>query len=272
MAYKTYNKNAAYSYCLGPYPAFECLKWRSDLVEAVFFDEQFNELEHLLEVCRSLHLKAQAAPELLARLAKHKKAPYVAVIWKKENFLRKLNRQAKTHLVLHEISDSGNLGTIIRSALAFEVRDIALVGQTVSPFLPEIAKAAMGASFAVRISCFGNLDAYLAEYGTCEVEAALNVDNDSLTQTVKQHTSYNNKRKLYTFCLSDQALPLSQILPEIKNDKQPRSLIFGNEGRGLPQECTGAPYIPIMIEQSADVDSLNLANACTLALYTFEKL
>lgn len=244
MAYKLYHKDADYSYVLGPFPSFECLKWRSDLVRDIFYADNFNEQAKLLGMAKALGLKAELAPKLLEKLARGQKEPYVGVIYDKENFYRALSPESP-HLVLHEIRNSGNLGTILRACLAFGIHDIALIGETVSIFLPEIARASMGAIFALNIAYFPDLASYISAYG-------------------------KDSRQLYTFCLSKRALSLQAALTKpLKN--QHFSLIFGNEGQGLPSVCEQAPFQPIMIEQSKDVDSLNLAIACSLAMYEFQR-
>lgn len=242
MAYKLYHKDADYSYVLGPFPAFECLKWRSELVRAVYYADKFNDTAKLLGLTKQLNKHAELAPKLLDKLARGQKEPYVAVIYEKEGFLRPLAK-TKPHLILNEIRNSGNLGTILRACLAFGITDVALVGDTVDLFLPEIARASMGAIFALRINCFPNLNSYLDEYGA-------------------------KKRKLYSFCLSDKAIFLKDL---IKQSAKPAiySLVFGNEGQGLPAYCELAPFQAIMIEQSNAVDSLNLAIAASLSMYEF---
>lgn len=242
MSYKLYHKDADYSYVLGPFPSFECIKWRSELVRAIYYSENFNEKTKLLVLAKRLNKPVELAPKLLEKLAHGQKEPYVAVIYNKENFLRPLER-TKPHLVLHEIRNSGNLGTILRACLAFNIKDVALVGDTVSVFLPEIARASMGAIFALRISCFPNLASYLNKYGS-------------------------NERKLYSFCLSEKAIFLKDL---IKQSAKPHvySLVFGNEGQGLPESCEVTPFQAVLIEQSKNVDSLNLAIACSLGMYEF---
>ena len=54
-------------------------------------------------------------------------------------------------LFLFRISDPGNLGTLMRTALAFEWNRIVLVDDCVDPFNPECIKSSMGAALKLKI-------------------------------------------------------------------------------------------------------------------------
>ena len=79
MAYKLYHKDADYSYVLGPFPAFECLKWRPDLLLAAYYDPAFREIDKFCKLAEKSGIKAETAPKLINKLAHGQKEPYVAV-------------------------------------------------------------------------------------------------------------------------------------------------------------------------------------------------
>jgi TrmH family RNA methyltransferase len=64
----------------------------------------------------------------------------------------------------------------------------------------------------------------------------------------------------------DASLPLREVLR--KPIKTPYTLIFGNEGSGLPAEFASFGQ-PVRIESNDKVDSLNLAIAAGIAIYGF---
>ena len=72
------------------------------------------------------------------------------------------------------------------------------------------------------------------------------------------------ERALYPFML-DGARPLDQV---VKNRPEPYSMIFGNEASGLPAEFSRIGQ-SVIIPQSADIDSLNLAVAVSVGAYAF---
>jgi TrmH family RNA methyltransferase len=54
-------------------------------------------------------------------------------------------------VVLHEVSDPGNLGTLIRSSEAAGARGVVLVGAAVDPWSPKVVRASAGAVFHVPV-------------------------------------------------------------------------------------------------------------------------
>ncbi|HOQ63000.1 MAG TPA: TrmH family RNA methyltransferase, partial [Clostridia bacterium] len=54
-----------------------------------------------------------------------------------------------------------------------------------------------------------------------------------------------------------------------RQQKSPHSLVFGNEGSGLPAKFERLGQ-PVMIEQSAAIDSYNLAIAAAIGMYAFK--
>ncbi len=61
------------------------------------------------------------------------------------------NSPSSWYLVADEVSDPGNLGTLIRSAEAGGVTGIVLSGSTVDPWSPKVVRASAGAVFHVPI-------------------------------------------------------------------------------------------------------------------------
>jgi TrmH family RNA methyltransferase len=52
---------------------------------------------------------------------------------------------------LHGVADPGNVGTVLRAALAFGASAVALGPNTADPFSPKAVRASMGALFAVPV-------------------------------------------------------------------------------------------------------------------------
>jgi TrmH family RNA methyltransferase len=62
-----------------------------------------------------------------------------------------LSSEYRTVLLCDRISDPGNLGTIIRCALAFGFDPLLLVGTCADPFAPKVVRASAGAIFGVKL-------------------------------------------------------------------------------------------------------------------------
>lgn len=140
------------------------------------------------------------------------------------------------HAVLVNPSDSGNLGTIMRTVAAFDCFDLAIIRPAVDPFDPKTVRAAMGAIFDIGFKEFDSFDDYLREFP---------------------------KRTVVPFMLGGAPLSCAKFSADEKY-----SLVFGNEASGLPYEFE--KYGALKIEQSQSVDSLNLSVAAAIAMYSLK--
>jgi len=143
-------------------------------------------------------------------------------------------------IVLHNLADMGNVGTILRTALAFGFKNIALISPCVDVFNPRVVRASQGAIFGLNIRVYTSWDEYLSE---------------------------NSSIKKYLFMLDKNARALSPTLIS----SEPIALVFGNEASGLPATIRKNGE-PIFIKQSGEVDSLNVSIAVGIALHNFSKI
>lgn len=141
-------------------------------------------------------------------------------------------------LVLFDISDPGNVGTILRSADAFGVDLIVLVGNAVDVSNGKIVRSSAGSIFNVeiRISELGNLIHILKSF------------KGNIYQT-KAHQKLN--------------------LTEVDLGK-PLVWIFGNEAHGL-QDFPHNLGVDVSIPMTGKTESLNVSTAATLCMYETAK-
>lgn len=232
-----YRAELDYSYAPGAFPAMECLLHRPESVRRVLLHTKAagTEIEEkLTTLANDLHVRVEIADKALARLSGKENCFAAAVFSKFSDALR----PDAPHVILHCPSDSGNVGTILRTALGFGVKDVALIRPCVDVFDPRTVRASMGSLFSLRVRVYDNFAAYRAEHPT---------------------------RPLYPFMLDG-----SRSLPDVLRAPLPPdwSLIFGNEGSGLPPafaQLGQAVRIPI----THQVDSLNLSIAAAIGLYAF---
>ena len=140
-------------------------------------------------------------------------------------------------LLLDNIQDPGNLGTIIRSAKAFNIDTIILSNDTVDLYNPKVLRATQGISFYMNIyqdDLSSSLEKIKEDniviYGT-KVECGIDVK----TLTTK--------------------------------DKSRFALVMGNEGNGLKDNITKLCDKNLYLKMNDDVESLNVAIACSILLY-----
>lgn len=68
------------------------------------------------------------------------------------------------HIVLYRFSDFGELGTIFRSAVSFDFKDIVLINSKIDYFDPKVVRASMGSIFHLNIKKYDDFDAYKKDY------------------------------------------------------------------------------------------------------------
>lgn len=232
-----YSAALDYSYAPGIFPSMECLRHRPELVRRLLLHSSAAGREgadKLRGLADSLGIRVEEADRVLARVSGKENCFAAAVFTKFRDDLS----PSKPHVVLHHPGDSGNVGTILRTALGFGVEDLALIRPCVDLFDPKTVRASMGSLFSLRVRLYDSFDEYLRTFPG---------------------------RALYPFML-DASQPLREVL--LNPPSSPWTLIFGNEGSGLPPEFARCGQ-PVRIESSDRVDSLNLAIAAGIAIYGF---
>ena len=231
-----YSRKLSYSYQLGVFPALMLLEARPECAARLLLHPQGLENEgvaKLRERCAALGVREEMAERVLRRESK-KDNCYAGLVFNK--YACALDASL-SHAVLCQISDAGNAGTAMRSLLGFGIRDVAVVKPCVDVFDPHVLRASMGAFFKLRVRVYDDFDAYRAEFPD---------------------------RALYPFML-DGAKPLNEVA---RAARPPFSLVFGNEQTGLPPRFAGLGQ-SVLIPQSDEIDSLNLAVAVSVGTYTF---
>ncbi len=140
-------------------------------------------------------------------------------------------------LVLDDIQDPGNLGTIIRSALAFGVTTIVLSEETVDLYNPKVLRATQGMIFHTNIIVRNVYD---------------------WVRMIKA-----SDFKVYGTCV-DGGVDVKILIPD---DKEKFVLIVGNEGNGVKRRILDLCDENLYIKMNADVESLNVAVATSILLY-----
>jgi len=140
----------------------------------------------------------------------------------------------ESHLLFFNPADAGNLGSILRTAVGFGIRNVALIKPAVDVFDPKTIRASMGALFQINFEYFDDIDSYRQKF-------------------------INNS--LYAFMLDAQTpLHLTKFV-------KPYTLVFGNEASVLPVEYASFCET-VVIPHSHEIDSLNLTIAVSIAMYT----
>jgi TrmH family RNA methyltransferase len=235
MEIKSYKKDAFYSYTLGAFPTIELLKHHQKECLKIFIHTSFKN-EDVLMMINELRGSAEIEynDKMINKLSPKGNCFIIGVFKKYSTYLE----EDKDHIVLVNPSDMGNLGTILRSALGFNMKNIAIIKPGVDIYDPKVVRASMGAIFSENIAYFSTFDDYKKAFPT--------------------HIPH-------TFMLQ-----ASKTLQETEfNTKELTSLVFGNEATGLDHSLLDNNSI--IIHHSNEIDSLNLPVSVAIALYEFRK-
>ncbi|HKX73746.1 MAG TPA: TrmH family RNA methyltransferase [Candidatus Saccharimonadales bacterium] len=229
--FKPYKKGSEYSFTSGIFPTIELLTRQPGAALQVYLapnSDHSQGVRKIRELCAQRGIPLEVNDKAINRLAPSSHS-FALGVFKK--YATPLATDAP-HVVLVNPDDAGNMGTILRTMLGFGHRDLAVIRPAVDALDPKTVRASMGSVFSQRIEYFDSIDDYIARFS----------------------------HHLYPFLLEGSS-PLRQV-----SFAKPYSLVFGNEGAGLP-----AVYqqmgTPVRIEQDDAVDSLNLAVATSVALY-----
>ncbi len=141
---------------------------------------------------------------------------------------------------LDELQDPGNVGTILRTCLAFGYQDVFLSKGCASAYSSKTLSSSQGAIFKLNIK-----------------EGNLSPEEDILSL----------KEKGYKILATD--LKSSDPLKELSIEK-PYALILGNEGRGVNPKILSLADKKVRIEMDG-IDSLNVGVAAGILLYELKK-
>ncbi len=233
-----YDKRLPYGYCLGIFPSMTLLESRPDCAQRLLLHPaglQSEGVDKLRERCRALGVREEEAERTLRRESK-KDNCFAALVFDKYEAL--LHPDAP-HVVLHRISDGGNLGTALRSCLGFGIRDVAVIRPCVDVFDPHVLRASMGAFFKMNVRTYDHFEAYRQDHPA---------------------------HALYPFMLTG-AKPLGAVR---RDHADKYALVFGNEATGLPQAFADKGQ-SVFIEQGDEIDSLNLAVSVAVGVYGFQR-
>lgn len=231
---KRYQKEFEYSYSFGTYPTIDLLKYKKDNVIKVLIHSKNDRSEGVLEVerlCKELNISIEIQDRAIESIA-YKENTYVIGIFKKyESTLEK----DTNHLVLVEPSNMGNMGTIIRTMLGFEVKNLGIIKPAIDIFDPKVVRSTMGAIFQINFEYFNSIEEYISK---------------------------NESNNLYPFML-DGGKDIREV-----DIKEPFTMIQGKESTGLSDSYKNigeSVYIPYV----KDIDSFNLSVATSIGLWEY---
>ena len=144
-------------------------------------------------------------------------------------------------LMLDDLQDPGNLGTIIRSALAFNVDTIVLSPNTVDLYNPKVIRATQGMMFHINIAI----------------------------QDLKEVITSLKEKEIPIYGTRVDYGEDVRVLKE--KDRKRYGLVMGNEGNGVSEEILDMCDSYLYIDMNNKVESLNVGVATSIILYELNK-
>lgn len=165
--------------------------------------------------------------------------PAIAVFQKKSSVLDYDHVNRSLSLVLDGIQDPGNMGTILRVADWFGIKDVICSLDTVDVYNPKVVQATMGALARVQVH-YMNLEEFFEHV------------------KVPVYGTFLEGENIYTSELSTHGL-----------------VVMGNEGNGIREHnfpfITHKLYIPPYPAGSSQVESLNVGVATSIICSEFRR-
>ena len=145
-----------------------------------------------------------------------------------------INNYSKV-LILDKIQDPGNLGTIIRTADAFDFDCIILGKGTTSLYGQKVIRSTQGSNF--HIDCFDNID---------------------LSELIDEMHEYN---------IFATSLKADKYIEQLDNITGKVAVVFGNEGAGVSGEILSKVNNLLKISMPGRAESLNVSIAAGIVMH-----
>lgn len=204
----------------------EAIKYDAN-IEVVIISEHY---QHDLQISSNIMYVSE---EVMKSLSTLDTPPGIMAVLKQD----KENKVTyKRVLLLENVQDPGNLGTLIRTADAFGFKTVIVSPDTVDPYNAKVLRAAQGSHFHLNI-LVRPVDEAVAAFKGIKIGTAL--DNAVYIDSFQQ--------------------PDDDIM-----------LVLGNEGSGLSEETLNNMDINAKIDMTGDSESLNVAIAGAILMHHFK--
>ena len=140
-------------------------------------------------------------------------------------------------VVLDDVQDPGNIGTIIRTMIATKFINLLLTKSSVDVYSPKVVRATMGGIFKVNV---------------------IYSDRENILKFLKEK-EYN----IIGTALQEDSIDYSEVVLNKNNN----AYVFGHEGNGISKEILNQLDQKAIIPIYGDIESLNVSVAVAVFLY-----
>jgi TrmH family RNA methyltransferase len=204
-------------------------------VECIFYDENLSERGmHLVSSYQTHNMQVEAVSSRVMRSMSDTKSPQGILAVVHKQFLP-IPEQLDFILILDQIRDPGNLGTILRSAAAAGVQTVFSTPGTADLFSPKVLRSGMGAHFRLPL-------------------------RDSNWEAIKSQIDHS---KMHCYLASVDG---GEIYHQA-DFNSPLALIIGGEAGGASQIAYQVAESLVHIPMSGGIDSLNASVSAGILLF-----
>ena len=206
------------------------------IIVKVFFTKKFNnQNDKMINLLKNKYTSVEVSQKQMKTISTTKSPSGIAALCNlpKHDINTKLN---SPWLYLDQVSDPGNLGTLLRSACWFGINQIALSKKSVDPYNPKVVRSGMGAHFYLSIQIETDVDFF---------------DKDNfiiLGGDINGNESF-----------------------DLKKLKKNWVLVLGNEAHGISDNIKEKIDEKISIKKLGAGDSLNVSTSGSILMYLLTK-
>lgn len=140
-------------------------------------------------------------------------------------------------IVLDDVQDPGNIGTIIRTMIATNFTNLLLTKSSVYVYSPKVVRATMGGIFKVNV---------------------IYSDRENILKFLKE-----NRYNIIGTALQEDSIDYREVIL----NKNKNAYVFGHEGNGISKEILTQLDQKAIIPIYGDIESLNVSIAVAVFLY-----
>lgn len=156
-----------------------------------------------------------------------------------ENLIEDATNKNQNLLIVDKVQDAGNLGTIIRTANAFDINNIICIDGTVDVYSQKVLRSTMGTVLTTNI-------VYVS---------------DNMIRELKKELNQNK------FVITVTSLESKKYLEDLEYGNNKYAFVLGNEANGVSEKMINAADEQIKIRMNNNVESLNVSIASGILLY-----
>lgn len=171
---------------------------------------------------------------VLKKLSTTETAPDAVAVGYQKIYDKNVLKKSQKVILLEDIKDLGNLGTIIRTSVAFGVDAIVLYGESVDIYNPKSVRSSVGNLWKIPIIHI---------------------------------SSFEELQEVFKDFERVATLPRGKYILKDFKIKLPTVIMFGSEANGLSQKLIDFATTSVKIEMDKTVESLNLATSVAVISY-----